>query len=86
MNKIEIYTRDGCGFCFRAKKFLDKKQLTYQEYNIWDDEAHYHAMLKRSNGARTVPQIFVNDTHIGGCDEMLTLDSQGRFDALLNVG
>ncbi len=85
MNKIEIYMRDGCGYCFRAKKFLDKKQIAYQEYNIWDDEAHYHTMLKRANGERTVPQIFVNDKHIGGCDEMLTLESQGKFDELLNA-
>ena len=75
----------GAAIGFRAKKFLDKKQIAYQEYNIWDDEAHYHAMLKRANGARTVPQIFVNDTHIGGCDEMLTLESQGKFDALLQA-
>ena len=81
--KIEIYMRPGCGFCMRALQFLDMKGLAYQQYDIWDEEGRQQEMRDRSNGGRTVPQIFINDQPIGGCDEMLTMDRNGEFDALV---
>ncbi len=80
---IEIYTRPGCGFCHRAKRLLDGKELTYQEYNIWEEEGRNEEMLKRSNGERTVPQVFINDNHIGGCDDLFDFDANNGFKALL---
>lgn len=83
MATVEIYTRPMCGFCYKAKKVLDKKGVTYSEYNIWAEEARKDEMLERSNGGRTVPQIFINDEHIGGCSDLLALDEQGGLDEKL---
>lgn len=84
MATVEIYTRPMCGFCYQAKKLLDKKGVSYSEYNIWAETGRKEEMLERSNGAKTVPQIFINDEHVGGCTDLLGLEEQGKLDALLD--
>ncbi len=80
---IEVYTWQSCPFCIRAKALLNSKGVTFTEYSIDGDEQARSKMAERSNGKRSVPQIFVNGTHIGGCDDIHALDSQGKLDALL---
>lgn len=80
--KIEIYTWSRCPFCIRAKSLLDKKGADYTEYCIDGDEAARDEMAKRA-GRRSLPQIFINDKHIGGCDDIHALDRQGKLDGLL---
>ncbi|MDY7004882.1 MAG: glutaredoxin 3 [Cyanobacteriota bacterium] len=82
---IEIYTWSTCPFCIRAKALLDKKQADYQEYTIDGDDAEREKMAKRANGRRSLPQIFIKDEHIGGCDDLYELEDQGKLDQLLEV-
>jgi glutaredoxin 3 len=82
--KIEIYTWARCPFCIQAKQLLSQKRVEYTEYGIDGDEVARSAMSERANGRRSVPQIFINDQHIGGCDDMYELDAAGRLDPLLN--
>ena len=81
--KVEVYTWRTCPFCIRAKELLRRKGVEFIEYSIDGDEAARSQMARRSNGQRSVPQIFINDQHIGGCDDMHYLDSQGQLDQLL---
>lgn len=81
--KVEIYTWSRCPFCIRAKALLDQKGVEYQEYCIDGDEDAKAKMTKRANGRTSVPQIFIDDRHIGGCDDIYHLDSQGELDPLL---
>ena len=83
--KIEIYTRDFCGFCAHAKKLLDSRKLKYKEYNIWEETGKQAEMLDRANGRTTVPQIFINDHHLGGCDDLIDAASSGELDRLINA-
>ena len=80
---VEIYTWTSCPFCIRAKALLDKKGVDYQEYVVDGDEAARDEMAQRANGKRSVPQIFINDLHIGGCDDIHALEAQGELDSLL---
>jgi glutaredoxin 3 len=80
---IEIYTWSRCPFCIRAKALLDQKKVRYTEYCIDGDEVARSAMAKRANGRRSVPQIFINDYPIGGCDDLYALNAQGTLDPLL---
>lgn len=80
---VEIYTWSQCPFCIRAKGLLDKKGVNYTEYCIDGDEVARAKMIKRANGGRSLPQIFINDQHIGGCDDIYDLDAQGQLDPLL---
>lgn len=82
-SKVEIYTWSSCPFCIRAKALLDKKGVDYIEYGIDGDEAARAEMAKRANGRRSVPQVFINDRHIGGCDDTYALEAQGKLDPLL---
>ena len=81
--KIEIYTRWGCGYCTRAKALLDGKGIAYHEYNVGEDKARRAEMQARAPQARTVPQIFIDDVGIGGCDDLHALDRAGKLDAML---
>lgn len=81
--KVEIYTWSRCPFCIRAKGLLDSKGVDYTEYCIDGDEDARDQMAERANGKSSLPQIFINDRHIGGCDDMYTLESLGELDALL---
>ena len=81
--KVEIYTWRTCPFCIRAKDLLRRKGVDFVEYSIDGDEAARSQMSRRANGQRSVPQIFINDDHVGGCDDIYDLDSQGKLDQLL---
>lgn len=83
MSKVEIYTKAYCPFCTRAKALLQQKGVKYTEYAIDAEPALRDVMIERANGGYTVPQIFINDQHIGGCDEMLALERQQKLDPLL---
>ncbi|MBW4466118.1 MAG: glutaredoxin 3 [Pegethrix bostrychoides GSE-TBD4-15B] len=86
MANVEIYTWSTCPFCRRAKQLLNQKGVTYTEYNIDDDEAARDVMVARgTNGQRTVPQIFINDQHIGGSDDLHQLEQSGKLDELLGL-
>jgi glutaredoxin 3 len=81
--KVEIYTWRTCPFCIRAKSLLTRKGVEFTEYSVDGDEAARDKMADRANGRRSVPQIFINDLHIGGCDDIHALDAQGKLDELL---
>ena len=80
---VEIYTWQTCPFCIRAKLLLWWKGANYTEYKIDGDNAARDKMAERSNGRRTVPQIFINDRPIGGCDDLYKLDGKKELDELL---
>ncbi len=80
---VEVYTWSTCPFCIRAKALLAKKGVEFTEYCIDGDEAARSTMAARSQGRRSVPQIFINDQHIGGCDDLYALNSANKLDALL---
>jgi glutaredoxin 3 len=81
--KVEIYIWTTCPFCARAKGLLKNKGVDFIEYNIDGDEMARNKMAQRTNGKRSLPQIFINDAHIGGCDDIHTLESQGKLDQML---
>ena len=81
--KVEIYTWSSCPFCIRAKGLLDKKGVEYSEHCIDGDEEARAKMMDRAYGRTSVPQIFIDDRHIGGCDDLYALDSKGELDPLL---
>ena len=82
---VEIYTRAGCSFCRRAKRVLEGKGVTFVEFRIDEDEAALAAMIERSNGRRTVPQIFIDGGHLGGMDAMQALARAGELNAKLGL-
>jgi glutaredoxin 3 len=81
--KVEIYTWQTCPFCIRAKLLLWWKGVNYIEYKIDGDGAARVKMAERANGRRSVPQIFINEEHIGGCDDIYALDAKGKLEPLL---
>lgn len=81
--KVEIYTWSSCPFCIRAKGLLDQKGVKYSEYCIDGDEDARDEMRKRANGRSTLPQIFIDDRHIGGCDDIYALERKGELEPLL---
>ena len=81
--KIEVYSGDYCPFCVRAKSLLKKRGLDFIEYNVQDEPDKRIEMMQRSNGSRTIPQIFINNRHVGGCDDLYALDRKGELDAWL---
>lgn len=83
MSKIEIYTKGYCPYCHRAKALLGSKGVEYTEYPIDKQPELRDEMIARANGGSTVPQIFIDDKHIGGCDDMMALERQGKLDPLL---
>ena len=80
--EVLLYTTGWCSFCRRAKALLRDKGVRWKELDIEADPAHRQAMIEAS-GRRTVPQIFINGTHVGGCDELVALNDEGRLDELL---
>lgn len=80
---VEIYTKFGCGYCYRAKQLLDGKGVEYREYDITMGGPDKAEMLRRVPHARTVPQIFIDDIPVGGSDDLAALDRQGKLDMLL---
>ena len=81
--KVEIYSKNYCPYCVRAKNLLEIKGVPFTEYNIEQDAARFEEMLKRAPGSRTVPQIFIDDALVGGFDDMAALDAQGKLDGML---
>jgi glutaredoxin 3 len=83
MTAIEIYTRPGCGYCTAAKSLLTRKNAAFTEFNVAADPALRRQMWERAGDGSTFPQIFIGETHVGGCDELYALDREGKLDALL---
>jgi len=83
MAKVEIYTTSSCGFCVRAKRLLELKKVAYEEISIDRGGEPRAQMLERASGRSTVPQIFIGGTHIGGCDDLMALEMDGKLDAML---
>ncbi len=80
---ITIYTTRTCPFCIRAKGLLQEKNAQYDEIDVGADPSVRAQMTQRAQGRRTVPQIFIGDRHVGGCDDLFDLERQGKLDALL---
>ena len=83
MKPVRMYTTPICPYCVRAKSLLAKKGVAVEEVDVFMDAAARDEMLAKSGGARTVPQIFIGDTHVGGCDELYALEKSGKLDPLL---
>ena len=83
--KIEIYTTLFCPFCIRAKQLLDAKGVMYYETDVTTRPSLRKAMTERAGGRTSVPQIFIDEQHIGGCDDLLALERSGQLDRLLQV-
>jgi len=86
MQPVEIYTSPTCGYCHAAKRLLALKGVTFTEIDVMAHPDRRPEMVKRANGGRTVPQIFIGGTHVGGCDDLYALDGAGRLDPLLQAG
>lgn len=85
MADITIYTKPYCPYCHDAKALLGKKQAVFTEIDVAKDRAAFDTMVQRSGGRVTVPQIFIGDRHIGGCDDIYALDARGGLDPLLGA-
>lgn len=83
MAKVEIYTADYCPYCKHAKALFDGKGVAYEEIDVSGDDDARIALVKKAGGLRTVPQIFINDEHIGGFDAVSALDKEGKLDPKL---
>jgi glutaredoxin 3 len=83
MARVEIYTKMFCGYCDSAKRLLDGKGVAYEEYDISLGGPRRGEMLERTGGRVTVPQIFIDDSHVGGCDDLHALERDGRLDPML---
>ncbi|MBT1449816.1 glutaredoxin 3 [Glaciecola sp. XM2] len=85
MQNVEIYTKDFCPYCSRAKALLAQKGVEFTEYNLLKQPNLKTQMVERANGGTTVPQIFIGDRHIGGCDDLFALEFASDLDGLLNA-
>ena len=85
MAHVEIYTRATCGYCHRAKRLLTMRGVDYKEIPVDGDQASRAAMIERAHGRTTVPQIFINGQHIGGCDDLFELEQDGKLVDLLEA-
>lgn len=83
MAEVMIYTRQLCGFCTAAKRLLDKKGVSFTEYDATFDQKLRQEMIRKANGRSTFPQIFIAGKHVGGCDDLHDLDRSGKLDQLL---
>ncbi|MEX0303743.1 MAG: glutaredoxin 3 [Leisingera sp.] len=83
MKTVEIYTSPLCGFCHAAKRLLNQKGVSFSEVNVLAEPGRKAEMIERANGGRTVPQIFIGETHVGGCDDLFALEQAGKLDPLL---
>jgi glutaredoxin 3 len=86
MARVEIYTTMFCGYCARARALLDKKGVAYDEVDLLEHPDRRDEMEQRAGGRTTVPQIFIDGDHIGGSDELATLERKGKLDPLLGIG
>jgi glutaredoxin 3 len=83
MKSVEIYTTQTCPYCHAAKRLLTKKGVAFTEIDVGRDPSLRDAMTRRANGGRTVPQIFIANQHVGGCDDLHALDHDGKLDPML---
>lgn len=83
MTAIDIYTRPGCGYCSAAKSLLTRKKAAFTEHDVAMVPALRDEMYHRAGAGTTFPQIFIGQTHVGGCDELYALDREGKLDAML---
>ena len=83
MARVEIYSKSTCGFCYRAKALLDAKDVDYEEYELTWGSPLREEMIQRANGRTTVPQIFIDGQHVGGCDDLFALERDGKLDQYL---
>lgn len=83
MPQIQIYTSPYCGYCSRAKSLLNKKGVGFEEIDVTQSEGKRAEMMQRAAGRRSVPQIFIDGTHVGGCDDLYALDAAGGLDPML---
>jgi len=83
MKQVEVYSSPLCGFCHAAKRLLKSKDVSFTEYNIQTNPKLKPEMIERAEGARTVPQIFIGEEHVGGCDELYALEREGKLDSML---
>ena len=83
MKKVTIYTGDSCPYCNAAKALLKSKNVEIEEFDIWKDSAKAKEMLQRTNGARTIPQIFIGEHYVGGNDQLQASNRSGELDKLL---
>jgi glutaredoxin 3 len=83
MADITIYTTMLCPYCYRAKGLLQQKGASYTEIDVGMDADKRQEMTQRAQGGRTVPQIFIGDTHVGGCDDLFALEAAGKLDAMM---
>ena len=84
MSNVTIYTTPICPYCYRAKALLKRKGVPFREIDVFMDSAARAEMETKSHGGRTVPQIFIGDKYIGGCDDLYALDTSGQLDPILN--
>lgn len=85
MRKVVLYTTPTCGYCIRAKRLLSSKQVPFEEIDVSGDFRLRQEMVQKAHGKMTVPQIFIGDEHIGGCDELYDLEHAGSLDPLLKA-
>ena len=85
MEKVVIYTGPMCNYCSAAKHLLNKKKINYTEFDIGVDSSKRKEMQEKTNGARTIPQIFIGETHVGGYKELKSLEIEGKLNSLLEV-
>ncbi|MEO7635885.1 MAG: glutaredoxin 3 [Sphingomicrobium sp.] len=85
MAKVEIYTKATCGYCWRAKELLAHKQVEFTEHAVDFGGPVKQTMVNRAKGRLTVPQIFIDERHVGGCDDLLALERSGELDALIGA-
>jgi glutaredoxin 3 len=83
MTEVVLYTTSFCPYCHAAKDLLRRKGISFREVDVSGDPEGRSRMMRRAGGRRTVPQIFVGDTHVGGCDDLYALEREGRLDPLL---
>jgi glutaredoxin 3 len=81
---VEIYTRPGCGYCSAAKSLLTRKKAAFTEFDIARNPSWRQEMYDRAGDGATFPQIWIGETHVGGCDELYSLDREGKLDAMLS--
>ena len=85
MKKVVIYTGPMCNYCSAAKHLLNKKKVSYTEFDIAIDPLKREEMQKKTNGARTIPQIFIGETYVGGYNELKALETEGKLNSLLDI-
>ena len=84
MAEVKVYSGPNCPYCTKAKALLERKNVAFEEFNVKADQAKLEEMLELSGGRKTIPQIFIDGSHIGGCDDLYAWNDAGKLDALLS--